>query len=336
MQSSKGNLISVIIPVYNAEKFIEKCVRSIQAQTYTNLEIILVNDGSSDNSGVLCDKLAKADNRIKVIHKQNGGTSAARNIGIDEANGKFITFVDHDDYIEADMYERMHNRIDKTEADVCMCGFSILHDNYRRIVRIPQTYQENRSALSSVCYFKDLVQNFRARYVLHSSIWNKLYKKELISKHRIRFQERTGYNITGEDCMFATDCCAVADGGIVFVDSSLYNYVYSISSESKNMDRYEDIEFLDYIKKIMLAMLPDEKSTIERLIDVQTKMRLVTAIHVANVSKMPPPRKLNWSTVLDILRYSGSKEERISTLLIYFFPAPIYRLAYKLYSKGTI
>ena len=95
--------ISVIVPVYNVEQYLERCVDSIINQTYKNLEIILVNDGSTDNSGQLCDELAKKDGRIRVIHKKNGGLSDARNVGVDEAKAELIGFIDSDDYIDEDM-----------------------------------------------------------------------------------------------------------------------------------------------------------------------------------------------------------------------------------------
>ena len=102
---SDNFLISVIVPVYNIEKYLERCVRSICAQTYQNLEILLVDDGSMDGSGEICDRLAEEDSRIRVFHKENGGSSSARNLGIREARGKYLGFIDSDDYIEPDMYE---------------------------------------------------------------------------------------------------------------------------------------------------------------------------------------------------------------------------------------
>ncbi len=96
--------ISIIVPVYNVEKYLKKCVDSILGQTFTDFELLLIDDGSTDNSGSICDELAKTDNRIKVIHKENGGLSDARNIGIEVAKGDFIGFIDSDDYIDEDMY----------------------------------------------------------------------------------------------------------------------------------------------------------------------------------------------------------------------------------------
>ena len=100
-------LISVIVPIYNVEKYLERSVGALLGQTYTNLEIILVDDGSKDRSGVMCDEFAAKDSRVKVIHKENGGSSSARNLGIEAATGDYIGFCDSDDYTESDMYENL-------------------------------------------------------------------------------------------------------------------------------------------------------------------------------------------------------------------------------------
>ena len=102
--------ISIIVPVYNVEKYLEKCVRSILAQTFTDFELILVDDGSPDSSGAMCDQFAEQDQRVKVIHKENGGLSDARNAGIEIATGEYLGFVDSDDYIADDMYETLYNQ----------------------------------------------------------------------------------------------------------------------------------------------------------------------------------------------------------------------------------
>ena len=114
--------ISVIVPVYNCEKYLEKCINSILSQTFDDLELILINDGSSDNSGKVCDYFKETDSRIKVIHQKNMGVSVARNVGLDISNGKYIGFIDGDDYIESDMYEFLYNNIKKNEAEVAICG----------------------------------------------------------------------------------------------------------------------------------------------------------------------------------------------------------------------
>lgn len=109
-----NKLITVIVPVYNVAKYLEKCVKSIQDQTYKSLEIILVDDGSTDSSGAICDKYATEDSRIRVIHKPNGGLSSARNAGLDAATGDYVGFIDSDDYIAPDFYESLLKISDKS------------------------------------------------------------------------------------------------------------------------------------------------------------------------------------------------------------------------------
>lgn len=122
-------LISIIVPVYNVEQYLEKCVKSIQNQTYKNIEIILIDDGSTDNSGTICDNIAKSDERIKVVHKKNEGLSATRNYGIKLARGEYIGFVDSDDYIDDDMYEILVNLCEFNNADISMVAYKKIKGN---------------------------------------------------------------------------------------------------------------------------------------------------------------------------------------------------------------
>lgn len=126
------NLVSVIVPVYNAEHFIEKCIHSILNQSYKNIELILVNDGSTDNSVKICDSFAKIDNRIKLIHQANSGPSVARNNGIYNAKGKYIQFIDADDYIEENMIETLVNEMEKG-LDIVICGYKRIFKEENKI-----------------------------------------------------------------------------------------------------------------------------------------------------------------------------------------------------------
>lgn len=119
-----NELISVIVPVYNVEEYLERCFDSIIEQTYSNIEIILVNDGSLDNSGILCDKLKQRDERVKVIHKTNGGLSDARNVGLENASGEYVIFVDSDDLISIDMVSYLYSLIDRNKADIGICDLA--------------------------------------------------------------------------------------------------------------------------------------------------------------------------------------------------------------------
>ena len=150
----------VIVPVYNVEAYLERCVESILKQTYSNLEILLVNDGSTDKSGELCDQLALRDTRIRVIHKENGGLSHARNRGIDEASADLIGFIDSDDYIDEDMYETLYRQIKEANADLAMCGHydvitKFLKNKFQRLktwqLIFRRSYQNGHGSKGLVC-----------------------------------------------------------------------------------------------------------------------------------------------------------------------------------------
>lgn len=168
------NLVSVIVPIYKVEQYLDDCVNSIVNQTYCNLEIILVDDGSPDNCGKICDQWAKQDNRIKVIHKENGGLSDARNAGLDIATGDFIAFVDSDDWIELDMYEVMLEAILDTNATMCACG---IYDSYEdRTVEHKCIPCEGTANEILPLIYQDTIFPVAA--------WNKLYRRILWSDFR--------------------------------------------------------------------------------------------------------------------------------------------------------
>ena len=165
--------ISIIVPVYNVENYLERCVESILKQTYTNFELLLINDGSTDQSGDLCDQLALRDQRIRVIHKENGGLSAARNTGIDHASSDLIGFIDSDDYIDEDMYETLYRQLRESNADLSMCGH---YDVYKQIPE-KQVSEIKTWNLSS----EEAIKMVMEAKVLSVTAVNKLYKKELFN-----------------------------------------------------------------------------------------------------------------------------------------------------------
>lgn len=173
--------ISIIIPIYNVEKYIHRCVDSVLAQTYHNTEIILVDDGSLDRCGKICDEYAKIDKRIKVVHKENGGLSDARNAGIEVATGDYIGFVDSDDYISEDMYEKLYSALINNNADMSICSFKYVGED------ITAKFDNDNSPIkngvlsgSSILFEKMNEQKFWYWVVA----WNKLYKRELFSDIR--------------------------------------------------------------------------------------------------------------------------------------------------------
>lgn len=177
-------LISVIIPVFNVEEYLDKCVESIISQTYENLEIILVDDGSPDNCPSICDNWAKKDDRIRVIHKINGGLSDARNVGIDKASGEYLFFVDSDDYIAQDMIEKLYVALYENEADMSICNFKyVSEDNLKKFDN------DNLPIKDEVLSGEYVLLNkiFEDKNWYWVVAWNKLYKKDLFDNIRYPF-----------------------------------------------------------------------------------------------------------------------------------------------------
>ena len=174
-------LISIIVPIYNVEKYIKKCIESILAQTYTNLELILVDDGSPDRCPVICDEFAERDNRIVVIHKKNGGLSDARNAGLDIAQGKFIGFVDGDDYIAPQMYEILFDALFKNDADMSICNYVKVNEQYELIAEKNRILPIKDACVSPDEFMHEYTGKYGWFYVV---AWNKLYRKTLFDNLR--------------------------------------------------------------------------------------------------------------------------------------------------------
>ena len=164
-------LVSIIVPVYNVEQYLKRCVESILLQTHKDIEVILVDDGSKDASGAICDRYGESDIRVKVIHKSNGGLSSARNEGLKIATGSFIAFVDSDDYISSTMIEHLLNDINKYDADISTIGYCLFDDSNKPNANISERIEVfDKITAIKLLFSKEKFCNFA---------WNKLYKKEL-------------------------------------------------------------------------------------------------------------------------------------------------------------
>lgn len=180
-------LITVIVPVYNVEKYLRRCLDSIIGQTYQNLEILCIDDGSIDNSGEICEQYAARDARIKVIHQENQGLSTARNRGLDAAEGEYIAFVDSDDYILEDMYKKMLAKLLDYNVDLCVCQWQYEFSDGRQVVKkqnIDPTIYGRKASLEFARFL------YRGNYEngVVVAAWNKLYRRALLDK--IRFEGR--------------------------------------------------------------------------------------------------------------------------------------------------
>ena len=209
--SNYGNeLISIIVPVYNVEQYLEKCVNSIINQTYKNLEIILVDDGATDTSGKMCDELAKIDSRIKVYHKENGGLSDARNYGVERATGEYIGFVDSDDYIDSEMYEKLYEAIKKENTDVAECNLKIIYPDRVELFTEKKYY--------SVCTKQEYLEEYLKIEKVFGSACVRLINSKIAKK--INFPVGKLY----EDTYYAYSLINVADSYVI-MDAPYYNYL---------------------------------------------------------------------------------------------------------------
>lgn len=236
---TKDPLISVIIPVYNAGKYFNHCIESIVNQTYKNLEIIIVDDGSTDETPKSCEEWAKKDKRIKVIHKENGGASSARNVGIDNAVGEYIGFVDADDYIDLDMYEAMISQIIEHNADAARCG--IIRESDDGTTENWGTGNYDVRVLEGKQVLADVGE---AVGIVPVHVGNKLFKTKCIGD--IRFD--TSYKFA-EDTLF-NFMVAKNIKKMVYNDVNRYHYMFnesSITNNGINENNFDEHRVMDKI-----------------------------------------------------------------------------------------
>ncbi len=217
-------LISVVIPVYNIENYLERCVSSVREQTYGNLEILLVDDGSTDQSGEICDNLAKLDARIRVFHKENGGSSSARNLGILEARGDYIGFVDSDDYVSRDMYELLYKALEEQDASIAQIGRDEVDEQGNELPNICEPPKQVEFVNS---------QDFLKELLMHRgdcSFCTKLFDKRLLEQRQFPLGE------LNEDFKLLIHLlCEVK--GVVSLPKQGYHVFYRMGSNTRKADK---------------------------------------------------------------------------------------------------
>ena len=221
--------VSIIVPVYNVEKYLTKCIDSIINQTYKYLEIILVDDGSTDNSSQICDQYAIKDNRIKVIHKENGGLSDARNVGIKNSTGEYLSFIDSDDYIDKDMIECLYNAITNTNSDIAVCGKYIEGETGKY-------YLKNVNSQLKIYNSKEALKSILTNNLIDVSACDKLFKKTLFKD--IQFPKNKYFEDMGTIYKLIDLC-----NSIVHIGSAKYHYIQRQDSITKTKFdmRYNDL-----------------------------------------------------------------------------------------------
>ncbi|MDY2911540.1 MAG: glycosyltransferase family 2 protein [Agathobacter sp.] len=209
--------ISVVVPVYNSQDFLEKCVDSVLNQTYQILEVILVDDGSTDDSAAMCDKYQKRDSRVKVFHVKNGGVSKARNVGLQNATGQWVTFVDNDDYIELDMYDKMIKAAEETRADIVTCGL-LTNDTPMYLKHKEQKLYTVEEAIAE-CIADEKGST------MYGSVCNKLIKRSLL-EGKLKFVSELQM---AEDMLFTLSCMKRAK---IIVHCPFCGYHYVVREDS--------------------------------------------------------------------------------------------------------
>ena len=236
VQSELRPLVTVIVPVYNVEKYLPECTRSLINQTYQRIEIILVDDGSTDRSGKICDEVAQTDRRIRVVHKENAGLGYARNSGLDIASGKYVTFVDSDDIPGYNMVKNLINGLEENQADTCIGGFGRIDAEGNQIAR--EKYEKTLYCGKAVYHdlFGRLLGSPPDAYdAVKSSVWNVLYSMDIIRRHHLRFVSERVY--ISEDVVWNCDYYQYAQR-VQIIDSA--SYLYRITPQSLTQRYYSD------------------------------------------------------------------------------------------------
>ncbi|MBR6572821.1 MAG: glycosyltransferase family 2 protein [Clostridia bacterium] len=220
-------IVSVIVPIYGVEKYLDKCVESIVNQTYKNLEIILVDDGSPDNCPTMCDEWAKRDDRIKVIHKENGGQASARNKALDVMSGDYVFFVDSDDYILEETIETMLYYTKKNNADICVCSYII--DNGIKCAKAPAVKEK------TICHTEELMGLYFKTPFINTVVWNKLYAADIFDE--LRFAEVRAK----EDVMLMHEILHKSKTAIIIPDRL---YVFRVRIGSTENSKFSEKQLL--------------------------------------------------------------------------------------------
>lgn len=272
-------LISVIVPIYKVEPYLHRCINSICNQTYTNLEIILVDDGSPDNCGRICDEYAQKDKRILVIHQENGGLSAARNSGLDRCSGEYIGFVDSDDCIHPEMYERLYKDICTYHTRLAFCHANMCYDNI-------STIDKN---LPTICKNKEDVILFSMTKNVWWAAWTKLYERSLFETIRYpQGKTNEDYPIT----MYIYDMC----DKIAINYNKLYNYCIrenSVCTSPLNLRKFDQIDNTLEVMQYMEQNHPVWKPAAE-FVFITTLLKLL-GMSIENTEKQYIPKNKRYS-----------------------------------------
>ena len=317
----KASKISIIIPAYNVEKYISRCIDSVLKQTYSNLEIILVDDGSKDKSGHICDIYKEKDSRIKVIHKENGGLSDARNYGIREAQGEYIVFIDSDDYVDSNYIEELYNLVIKDNVDMAITSHKIIGK------KVKFKYEKSK--------FKELKEKILDRMLYDEDIdvsaWGKIYNKKLFKN--VEFPKGRLYEDAATFYKLVDQCDYISVNNI-----PTYNYVIRSNSISQNSF---SIKKMDLIKSTE-EMTEFIKNKYPNLIN-GCKRRLMFS-YLSTLTQLTKSRKRNKAIEQQLFKYIKENRKEVLqdkripkrdrfALIISIFGFNTFKFFWKTYEK---
>ncbi|WP_025907744.1 glycosyltransferase family 2 protein [Priestia flexa] len=238
--------VSVILPLYNVEKYIKKCLDSILKQTLKDIEVIIVNDGSPDNSRLIASKYAEIDSRVRIIDKENGGLSSARNQGLDAAAGEYVVFIDSDDWVEENMLEVMYSQAKKEKADLSICNYNKVFNAYKE-----KNYLSIKDEIIRVkdLGLKDYLYNYYFGYVHGDEVWNKMYKNSIIKQNNIRFEKNS--EVFSEDKLFNFYFLLHVET-ITTIEKSFYNYLQRTGSLMNASKPKLINQYINLMEKLLL------------------------------------------------------------------------------------
>lgn len=325
------SLISIVIPVYNVEKYLSKCLNSIRKQTFKNLDVILIDDGSTDRSGKICENYCKKDSRFRVIHQENRGQAAARNLALDIAKGKYVCFVDSDDYIEETMIEKLYNSITNDNADIAICGYNRVNE----MGELTKTFLPFHS--ERILSKQEAVLEVLKDTHLFSFLWDKIFKKELFED--VKFPE----NKLFEDVATVYKVIQKAEK-IKAIPLALYNYVERSSS---TIASYSDKRFQDQLESFYGQKKFAKKYHYNEAIPwinyhiTETKRRIlywyITTEKKDKIKTIIKELKKEYrgELIFIITRKELSKERKVAAFVLAFLPW-MYQWMFKIKNKNIL
>ena len=320
----ENELISVIIPVYNVEKYICKCVDSILEQSYTNIEIILVDDGSPDNCAMICDKYEKKDGRIKVVHKENGGLSSARNVGLEMSLGEYIIFIDSDDWIESTYIEKLYCRLKENNADIAVPAFCLSYENGIQII-------DSRISKCTVYTSEESLENFLFNGYLTPCVASKLWKKSLWDE--IRCPEGKLF----ED-QFTTYKLLMSANKVVY-DPDVYYYYYkregSIGHSFFSERTYDLLEGINEEYTIITSKYPNILDSMKtaRAVWKLVFVNMMISSNAVELNTVKNIQKEMRKSIYSIIKCDYLPGIRKLEMLLFGMNFKLYSLMYREYKK---